>query len=267
MKSIEALGRGLVVMHAIEESSAVTLAQLHLQTGIPKASLLRILKTLIESGWVVRNELERRYVPAAAPGDAGPAAQWRASLSALAAPIRASLEKRVPWPTDLAVRDGPTMLILDAHRPINGLAVNYRVLGFRPAMLISSLGRCYLAFCPEEERRDIVARLSRSPDPLHRAALREDTLQRLVTSGRARGYCSRDPSELGSESPERFGAISVPVFADHRLLACLSCSWLPSVTTEAHIVAHHLSALRDAAKLIGERALAARLLPPGGVLG
>lgn len=263
VKSIDALSRGLIVMHAIEESSAVTLAQLHWQTGIPKPSLLRILKTLIDSGWVVRNELERRYVPAAAPGDASPAAQWRASLSALAAPIRANLEKRVPWPTDLAVRDGTTMLILDAHRPINSLAVNYRVLGFRPMMQISSLGRCYLAFCGEDERRDIVAQLSRSANLPDRSSLREDALQRLVSNGRSRGYCTRDPSELGSESPERFGAISVPVFAGNRLLASLSCSWLPRVTDEAHIVAHHLPALCDAARLIGERALAARLLPPG----
>ena len=146
VKSIGALSRGLAVMHAVEESSALTLAELHLRTGIPKASLLRILKTLIESGWVIRHELERRYAPAAAPGNSGAAAQWRARLSALAAPVRVTLEKRVPWPTDLAVRDGSTMLILDAHRPINSLAVNYRVLGFRPAMLVSSLGRCYLAF-------------------------------------------------------------------------------------------------------------------------
>lgn len=259
VKSIGALSRGLAVMHAVEESSALTLAELHLQTGIPKASLLRILKTLIESGWVVRHELERRYAPAAAPGDFGRAAQWRARLSALAAPVRVTLEKRVPWPTDLAVRDGTTMLILDAHRPINSLAVNYRVLGFRPAMLVSSLGRCYLAFCPEQERRDIVAVLSRKPNAQDRSALRREALQRLVATGRSLGYCTRDPSELGFDSPERFGALSVPVFAGHQLLASLSCSWLPRVTDEAHIVASYLTTLRDAANLIGERALSAGL--------
>lgn len=262
VKSVEALRRGLLVLHAIEQSSAVTLAELHSQTGIPKASLLRILKTLMESGWVHRNELERRYVPAPAPGDSGPAAAWRARLSALAAPVRATLEKRIPWPTDLAVRDGTTMLILDAHRPIHGLAVNYRVLGFRPAMMVSSLGRCHIAFCPADERRALIARLARSTSALDRIALNANAVQRLVADGRARGYCSRDPSELGSESPERFGAISVPVFAGDRLLACLSCAWLPRVTNEASIVTACLPALRDAAALIGERARTARLLGP-----
>lgn len=261
VKSISALGRGLAVMHAIEESSAVTLAELHWQTGIPKASLLRILKTLIESGWVVRNAVEGRYIPAAAPGDSSPAARWRARLSALAAPIRLTVERRVPWPTDLAVREGLTMLILDAHRPVNSLAVNYRVLGLRPSMLISSLGRCYLAFCPDEERREIVAALARLPHAPDRSALRKDALHRLVTRGRSMGYCTRDPSELGFESPERFGALSVPVFAGDQLIAALSCAWLPRVIDETHIAANYLSILRDAANLIGERAVAARLVP------
>lgn len=263
VKSVDALRRGLMVMHAIEQSSAVTLAELHLQTGIPKASLLRILKTLIESGWVVRNELERRFMPAASPGDSGPHSHWRSRLSALAAPVRATLERRIPWPTDLAVRDGTSMLILDAHRPINGLAVNYRVLGFRPSMWVSSLGRCYLAFCPDEERRTLMALLARSSALAQdRTFLREDAIQRLIATGRTQGYCSRDPSELGSESPERFGAIAVPVFAGDQLLASLSCSWLPKVTDEPSIVAQCSNALRDAAQLIGERALISHVKPP-----
>lgn len=262
VKSIDALRRGLTVLHAIEQSSAATLAELHNQTGIAKATLLRILRTLVESGWIARNELERRYVPAAAPGDTGPSVEWRARFSAVAAPVRAALERRIPWPTDLAVRDGSTMLILDAHRPINGLSVNYRVLGFRPAMLVSSLGRCHVAFCAADERRALIARLARSTNVRDRLALRPDAIQRLVAEGRSRGYCSRDPSELGSESPERFGAISVPVFAGDSLLACLSCAWLPRVTDEASIVGACLPALRDAAALIGERARSARLLPP-----
>lgn len=95
------------------------------------------------------------------------------------------------------------MLILDAHRPINGLAVNYRVLGFRPRMLLSSLGRCHLAFCPDDERKSILATLARSPDPLDRAALRPQAIQRMVANARSQGYATRDPSPASFDSPER----------------------------------------------------------------
>lgn len=244
------------MLHAIEQSSAATLTELHYQTGLPKATLLRLLKTLQETGWITRNQLEKRYVPAAAPGVTDPQALWRSKLSAIAAPIRVALERRIPWPTDLAVRDRSSMLILDAHRPINGLAVNYRVLGFRPAMLVSSLGRCYVAFCPAAERQALLAQLARSTHALDRVASRADAINRLVRQGQAQGYCTRDPSDLGSESPERFGAISVPVFAGKQLIACLSCAWLPRVTDETNIVLTCLPALREAANMIGDRALA-----------
>lgn len=262
VKSVDSLRRGLDVLRAVGQSSAATLADLHRQTGLSKATLLRMLKTLREAGWIDRNELEGRYVPAAAPGDSGPAAEWRARLSALAAPARATLQRRTPWPTDLAVREGTSMLILDAHRPINGLAVNYRVLGFRPGMLVSSLGRCYVAFCPDDERRALVARLARSTRGLDRMALRADALRRLVAQGRAQGYCTRDPSETSADSPERFGAVSVPVMQGERVIACLSCAWLPQVTTERQVVAAYLDALQDAARAIAARARQANLPSP-----
>lgn len=268
VKAIESLRRGLDVLHAIHASSAVTLTELHRQLGIPKASLLRILKTLREAGWVERQAVESRYVPAAAPGESGLAAQWRARLSALAAPQRSALQRRIPWPTDLAVRDGTTMLILDTHRPINGLAVNYRVLGFRPGMLVSSLGRCWLAYCPDDERRTILRQLARSTRPLDRLALRADAVRRMVAQVRAQGYATRDPSETSLDSPERFGALSVPVWAGPRLVASLSCAWLPAVTSETQVVAAWLPEMQAAARAIGGRLQAAGLgAPPPGAGG
>ena len=106
VKSIDALRRGLEVLVAIERSAAVSLADLHRQTDIPKATLLRVLRTLQEAGWVERNELEGRYIRTSSPGESGQLAEWRARLSSLAAPPREWLQKRVPWPADLAVRDG-----------------------------------------------------------------------------------------------------------------------------------------------------------------
>jgi DNA-binding IclR family transcriptional regulator len=83
-----------------------------------------------------------------------------------------------------------------------------------------------------------------------------------VAEGRLRGYCTRDPSALSSDSPERFGAMSVPVFAGDQLIACLSCAWLLRVTDEASIVRTCLAALRESASQIGDRALAAGLHEP-----
>ncbi len=262
MKTVNALQRGLEVLLAIDSSSAVTLTELHRQTGIPKASLQRILKTLRETGWIERNELESRYVRSAAPGASDAQATWRARVSALSAPLRSALQRRIPWPLDIAVRDNHCMLILDAHRPSHGLAVNYRVLGFRPHMLVSSLGRCYLAFCPEGERQAIVATLARSKRPFDQLAHDPEALQRMVTESRRLGYATREASATGSDSPANFGALTVPIFSADTLVAYLSCSWLPGVAREVDISNTYLSSLRMTADAIGKRLQAAQVSAP-----
>lgn len=98
VKSITALRRGLDVLLAIQQSSAVTLAELHRQTGWPKASLLRILKTLQETGWVgSATRPKRATCQRRRPGETGRGVAARARLSALSAPARAALQRRVPW--------------------------------------------------------------------------------------------------------------------------------------------------------------------------
>lgn len=264
VKSIDALRRGLDVMLAIQRSSAVTLQELHRQTGLSKATLLRILKTLQQAGWVERNELEKRYVPTSATGQSGAAAAWRTRLTALAASPRATLQRLVPWPIDLGVRDGTAMLILDTDRPRNGLAVNYRALGFRPPMLLSSLGRCYLAFCPEDERREILAALARSPNDFDRGARRPTASAAWWRTHATRAMRRATPS-TSLDSPDRFGAVSVPVRLGDQVVGCLSCAWLPAVKSEREIVTAHLGDLQQAAQSIERRLRQDGLgLPPAG---
>ena len=262
MKTVNALERGLEVLLAIDSSSAATLTELHRQTGIPKASLQRILKTLREAGWIERNELEARYVRSAAPGASDPQMKWRAQVSSVSAPLRSALQKRIPWPLDIAVRDGTCMLILDAHRPSNGLSVNYRVLGFLPHMLVSSLGRCYLAHCPDGERQSIVVSLARSKRPFDQLANEPAALHRMVTESRRMGYATRTPTVTGADSPENFGALAVPIFSGDILVASLSCSWLPGVAREVDISNTYLSSLRMTADAIGKRLQAAQVSAP-----
>lgn len=254
VKSINALRRGLDVLMAIEGASAITFSELHRQTGLPKATLLRVLKTLLESRRISYNETQRRYVPASYGGVDSDAAleRWDA-LVEIAAPVCQALQRQVHWPVDLAVRDGQAMLVLDALRSPNGFAVNYRALGFRPPMLLSSLGRCYLAFCPAAERAQILAGFAHSSNEVDIQARRPERIQRLLSAAARQGYATRDPSPTEMESPDRFGALSVPVFREQQVAVCISISWLPAVASEQQIVQTHLKDMREAAAALQQR--------------
>jgi IclR family mhp operon transcriptional activator len=251
VKTIEALRKGLRVLGAIEAASAATFTELQGLTGWPKASLARVLKTLQEEHWIRRSEDTGRYVLSRVSAAHPERADWMDRLSDLAAGPREALQARVPWPTDLGVRDGTAMLSIDGPYARNSLSANFRVLGGRPPMLRSSLGRCYLAFCPDEERQEILAALRKSRLPADREGSRPAEVQRMVEQARRQGYATRSAVHTSANSPERFGALAVPIFARGRVVAALCVVWIPAVVTESTIVRDHLADLQRAAAEIG----------------
>ncbi len=252
-KPIESLYRGLEVVRAIEAASAATFTELQQETGLPKASLTRILKTLQLAQWVHRNEVSGRYSIQHQARIPANRSFLLTRASELAAGPREALLARVPWPTDLGVRDGNAMLSLDGPYAGNSFSANFRVLGSRPSMLRSSLGRCYLAFCPDDERENIVNGLMRSRDPADLAGIQPAELKRLVSQVRAQGYATRDARHTSADSPERFGALAVPLHMGERVAGALCIVWMPALASEAQIVRDHLQDLQRLAAEIGVR--------------
>lgn len=253
-ETVASLQRGLQVLGAIQRASALSFTELREATGLPKATLVRLLRTLVESGWVRRQGPRGRYVGEASLGL--PAAQRSelARLAQRARPVFTRLQRTVPWPVNLGVREGSHMLIVDEpDTVVLGLAANYRQLGYRPPMLRSSLGLCHLAFCSEAERAGLMQRLSRSTDELDQAVLRSGLLPQRLRDIRARGYALRDVSVVPSDSPERYGAFAVPVMAGAHLQACLSCSWLLQIASVEETVQRCLQPMRAAADALARQ--------------
>jgi IclR family mhp operon transcriptional activator len=79
-------------------------------------------------------------------------------IAQVAAPVLERLCRKVVPPSDLAVRDGARMKIVETSRRNTPFVVNRDVFAIRPHMLESAVARAYLAFCPEDGRRRIAAR-------------------------------------------------------------------------------------------------------------
>ena len=253
VKTIAALQKGLRVLRMIEVASAASFTELQVQTGWPKANLARVLRTLLEERWIWRNTETGRYTLAPAHALNPERSDWMDRLSRLAELSREALQARVPWPTDLGVRDGLSMLSVDGPYARNSLSANFRVLGSRPSMLRSSLGRCYLSFCPDDEREAILADLRRSRLPEDKAGAKPGEVDRLVQQVRRQGYATRNAQHTSADSPERFGALAVPVMDGDRIMASLCVVWIPAIVTEGKIVHDHLADLKRAAAEIGGR--------------
>lgn len=256
--ALRTLSRGLQVIECLESCESMGFLELYRATGLPKATLTRILQTLLAAGWVSKRLADGHYRASrhTQPKDAWDMAKAR--VAEIATPHLARLHRDVIWPSDLSICDGEKMVILESSRAMNAFIVNERVVGQYPRMLWSAVGRAYLAACQPAERRRILENLesSRHPDD---AAIRDlRWVEQILDGTRRQGYGLRgeDYPSPDQREPGQLGAIAVPVCAGRRVIACLSLIWIRSMMQERQVVELNLGRLRTAASGIGDSLLA-----------
>ena len=253
VKRIEALARGLSVLEALA-AGASSLTELRTRTGIDKATLLRVLKTLDEQGWVhrrlgdsryhLRTELALRRLPE----------DPHERLIERGGPLLGRLSARTGLASDLAVRHGCHMRIIESTRRFTRLPLAQRIIGIEPHMLWSALGRAYLAYCPRQERRELVAELARSRDRRDATAGSSTWVERVVRETRARGYGVREPRywRHSVSSGEPVSAIALPVTLHDGVIAAINMVWPESALDFGTVATRHLPLLRETAAALGE---------------
>jgi len=185
-------------------------------------------------------------------------------LAEVAAPHLTTLRRRVVWPSDLTVRQGWYMKLIETSRRESSLAMHSDSIGFRVDMLVSAVGRSYLAFCPAPERERILSHLRSHPERYPNSALLDArAVQRVLNQTRERGYGVRDLrfgglGWLSKEDDDRLAAIAVPVMAGARVLACVIIVWPRRFNTEAEIARRYLPELQRAATEIAAAAASTR---------
>ncbi|HSV77853.1 MAG TPA: helix-turn-helix domain-containing protein [Ramlibacter sp.] len=246
--SIHSLERGLKVLKVIQAGAGVSLRDLHQASGVPKASLLRILKTLGEQECVGRTA-DGRYF--AVGGGAAQAPDTQAT--ALAVSAQATLEAlgaQLPWPSDLGVPDGTRMRVVASNRAAYGRGWRRSVVGAQVDLLDSALGRTYLAFCRPEERLELTEQVL-GAEPARRR--RREAWEGEIELARTRGFGSRDALYAGPDShhDDRLSAIAVPVLSNGLAVGCLSCVWDTARATRTEVIESCLAHLVRAACALG----------------
>jgi IclR family mhp operon transcriptional activator len=253
-ETIQGLRRGLQVLDALRESSSSSLQDLHVATGISKASLLRVLNTLSQAGYVVRRLADGRY-RLSAFNRAGMKPDRHDRVVEAAGPVLDRLCRKVSWPSDLMVPAGDRMERRETSQlqsPFFPHPGRRDRVGQLVGWLLTGVGRVYLAFCPEQERVRIVRRLVRSDEPDDQLAKDPNRLAHILAQTRERGYGTRDPIFTGGPhgAPpinDQLAAIAVPLQGRRRVYGSINLLWIKTAFTVEDFAAQHLGDLRAAA--------------------
>ncbi len=258
---IRALARGLEVIEYLQSQPSASLAELHKGTGLPKVTLLRILHTLQDEGWVYRGTGDDRYRLSYHLQHIGAKLMARDALAETAGPVLDALQADVLWPSDVAIRKGLVMEIVETTRKKQTMVVNRESMGVEPEILRSAVGHAYFAYCSDTEREEILERLAQQKTEQGRLAKDKVWIAELLQHVRQRGYGQRGCGQRGygqSDTniwPAPAGVlcgIAVPVYVDQKVRACVNIVWPEGAVTAECIEQRYYPRLQAAADQLSQ---------------
>lgn len=258
-KQIRSLTRALNVIETLNHADrALSLHQLHQLTELDRATLLRILATLMDAGWVYRSLGDGCYRLTFQLREMGTHIRPENSLAQLASPILEALQKKLHWPSDLMIYNGKRMEIIETTRRQSPLFLPQGFMGYQPYMLQSATGRAYLAWSHPNDCKVILQRLQREEGPDANLAHDEVWVHKMLEETRRQGYAERDRNYFGGPDDSNsyeVNVVAIPIIVMQEVQACLNLTWIEELVQPEQLEEVFLPALRAAADAIAQRLL------------
>lgn len=247
-KPVTAALRVLEVLAAVNRLGArATLAEIHHEAGIDKATTVRMLETLIHAGYILREKDRPIYRPTGKTLALGSAYDRHRVVSALISGDLAEFRQQIGWPSDVALMDHDAMLVVQSSRQSEPLHF-VRASGFRAPVLVTSLGLAYLANCPAQEREDFLSRAAEDPARWNEPARNRAALEAKLTRIREQGYATMEESYSRQVYETQFFSIGVPIMTDGRVYGAINVVYLRSALTEDTAREQLLAPLQEVAE-------------------
>lgn len=186
---VAALARGLEILRCFSaREPSLSNGDLAAYTGLPKSTVSRLTKTLVELGYLRHDAKKRQYSVGPSVLALGYSALAKLRVTEIARPPMQALADSTGALISLAVRDRLSMLYLDACCSDDSMTLKMG-RGVRMPILSTSIGRAFLAGLPEQERDYLIAALKQKADPpVQPADLK--ALARELKRFERDGYCA-----------------------------------------------------------------------------
>ena len=258
-REVRGLTRGLAVLRALNAmpGGIGSVADLARAAGLHRTTVKRLLETLKVEGLVHQKDDGTSYAlgfEVRRLSEGYVAADW---LDRVAAPSMRSHLAGLSWPSDLATPDGGFMVVRESTHRISLLSQHRATIGIRIPMLVSSLGRAWLAWCDDDEREATLALLRRRTDAFGALARDGRRFERTLQETRRRGYAINKGEWLSEQSVT---AIAFPIRIAGHAVGAVNLVLQRHAVTDRQIASRYVPLLKALADDISH---GATLLPRG----
>jgi len=201
---VRAVDRSIAIMEALKED-VQGLSELSRTINLSKATLLRILNTLIVHGYVIYNKETHKYDLGIKLLKMGMAVSERLDIKHVASPYLTHIWNISEETVYLNIRNGDERLCIDCLNGKKGVRV-VAYAGHSSPLHVAASGKAILAFLDQHEIEDYLKRVRLdkvAPGTITGIDALRDNLAKTVEQGYATSFEERMPDAKGASGPIR----------------------------------------------------------------
>lgn len=243
---VESVLRALALLSELNRKRVTSVKDLHSATGLPKATIVRLLKTLCEAQYVTNDRRQGGYqvtsnVKALSCGYHGDPLVVEA-----ARPWAIEFTRQHRWPIAIATFEKDAVVVRFSTIIDSPVSPFHGTINLRLDLLTRALGRAYLAFCSDQERAFLLDLLG-----VAAGEERQNILAMLVRVRKA-GFALRDQTV----EPRSSNTIAMPIRRGKDVLATVGMTYFNSSYSVPQAVSTFVPLLQELSRRISESALA-----------
>lgn len=239
---LRSLDRGLKVLDFLNQVRSASAQHIAKSTKLPLPTVYRILETLSHGGFVESAvPPEKAYRLTIGVRRLSGGVTTESLLVSIATPILLQRRQELKWPSCVATFEQDGIIILESTDRFSPNSIGLNAIGTKFPMFKTPLGWAYLAYCREEERKEILDHLRKSSSPDDAPARDPAFVEHMVSTILANGYSSS--IEL---RPERYSSIALPILNQGALLGCIATVWPSALLNHERAIPRCLPVLKDA---------------------
>lgn len=239
---IRSIERAMKVLQEMNLQPYSSIAHLHARTGLPKATLVRILKTLEDLGYVENDSRLGGYQVSALVTSLSSGFHKEPLVVEAGRPWAIAFTRKHQWPVSISLLDRDAVVVRFSTVPDSSMSPFHKTVNMRLPLLTRGMGLAYLAFAPKEEFDLIIEMLRRSKEPEDSLARDTDKMNRLIEKVRRQGYASR----AKHVEPKNSNTIAVPIMNEvGRVVASFGLTYFTAALSEEEACERYVPVLKS----------------------
>ncbi|PHR96913.1 MAG: transcriptional regulator [Blastopirellula sp.] len=219
---VRSVERVLAILEHLNRNRVTTVRDLHATTGLPKPTIVRLLQTLEQTGYVSNDAGHGGYQVTSKITSLGSGFHGDPLVVEAGRAHAVALTKHIIWPTTIAILDGTHMVVRYSTIPDSPNSPFHATVNMQLTLDRHALGLAYLAFCNSDEQDILINTVLTSKERnKNRISGKEKVLRQSLRFVREQGFAERIPYM----EPRSSNTIAVPIMGEERILGTLGITY------------------------------------------